>query len=222
MRNATVRALALSILLVAPLLSGCAMLSMPYGIPLEPRQAAPAGKVLLVGEFVLDPPVTQGRVNVTAPRGKHVGVIKVYMSKDLRGRVDLNKATMEPIDEGMDVNMKGLSVVPLDPGTRYIRLGSVIKEAHLRDRSVGPERGGAGMTVDAEFLQLVRDLKLTVPAGAKAVYVGRITYRHDGSRATGVSVSDDYAGAMKELSALGIRGLTPSQVKKSLAVVVGK
>ncbi len=209
-------------LLPALVLAGCATFTMPYAVPLEQKEAAPPGTVLLVGQFVLDPPVKQGPIGVHAPRGKHEGVIKLYMTYDLRGKIDVNKAFGNPVDEGMDVSFSGLSVVPLAPGEHFIRMGSVMKSGVLRTQNMGPTGMAPNMNVEAQFIQLVRDIRIVLPRDAKAVYVGRIVFRHDGRQALGVSVTDDYANAMKDLAGKRIAGLDSKDVRKKLAEVIAR
>jgi hypothetical protein len=113
---------------------GCLVLSMPYGIPLDAGDTPPDDKVLLIGQFVLDPPVEQGPIAAHAPRGTHKGVIKLYMTYDLRGTY------RNAVDDGMDVKFTGLSVVPIASGDHYIRSGSVMTTG-VAGGLIKPHRG---------------------------------------------------------------------------------
>lgn len=57
-----------------------------------------------------------------------------------------------------------------------------------------------------------------VPAGAKAVHIGTLVFTRDGRHVTGLRVRDDFAAAMRDVAGLGVAGLSPRDVVKTLAV----
>lgn len=210
-------------LLLALLVSGCASLSGPFSEPLERGESVPPGKVLLIGNFVMDPPVKQGPLAVRAPRGTHQDVIKLFMTRDLRGSIDMSKAFGNPVDEAMDVSMRGLSAVPLVPGTRYVRAGTVMKRSTVQSNYVAPTphmRTANAATIDAQFVTIVKDIKLDIPANAKAVYIGTIVFKHNGNEVTRVYVRNQYQSAMRELRRLNLSGVSTRNVVKKLAVPI--
>src|SRR6266516_2948938 len=101
--------------------SGCA----PFLGSLKEGESLPDGKVLLVGAVALDPPVEQGTfVNIDV-MGASQGVMRVALTKDLSKKVDLSSALPISPDEVLLMKLKGISCIPLQAGTRYVRLGIV-------------------------------------------------------------------------------------------------
>ncbi len=90
---------------------------------------------------------------------------------------------------------------------------------------MAPAPGG----VDITYIMLYGDVKIVVPAKAKAVYIGTIEYRHDlkntkpnkfGYPPKKVVVKDEYEKAIAELAAMKIPGISSKDVVKKLAVVI--
>jgi hypothetical protein len=205
-------------------ISGCAALTAPLSSSLEPGESVPSDKVLVIGKVVLDPPVEQGEIRgVIAARGTTAGVIKFMVSKDLETSINPNDMIpyMSP-DEIWDMKYPGMSFLPMTPGVRYLRIGQYTTSTHGHQYNTAGSTTGGTLIVDSSYLWLFADIKITVPAGAKAVYIGTLDYSNDGTNATAVRVKDEYAAAMRQLAAMKIPGLTPRNVVKSLAVVVGK
>lgn len=197
----------------------CAMLTVPYGTPIESGGSIPEGKVLLIGEFVLNPPVKA--------RGKDKDVINLYMTNDLRGTIvtdSISGILRNPaMDEGMLVKFTGLSSIALSPGERYIRYGRYMKYNSVSGGYWGSGPGqGSSPTVEEDSIDLVKDIKISLPANAKAVYIGKIIFQHDNSRAIGVKIVDNYEDAMQEFAKLKIAGVKTSDIKKKLAVLIAK
>ena len=198
--------------------AGCA----PFNGSLKEGEALPDGKVLLVGAIALDPPVEQGRLVSIDVRGASRGVIRFALTNDLSKKVDPGTTIPISPDEVLLMKLKGLSCIPLQPGTRYIRMGMLDKSSRYYILAPpGPNGISTGFKgVDVTSLHLVRDLKIDIPDNVKVVYIGTIIFRHDGKRATGVQVRDDFKQAAKELAAMNISGVSSGDVVKKLAQVV--
>ena len=198
--------------------SGCA----PIHASLKEGEPLPEGKVLLVGAIVLDPPVDQGELINYDVRGMSRGVIRFAMTKDLSKKVDMQAMLPISPEEILLMNLKGVSFVPLQSGTLYIRMGimDVSSRASTLTMPTGPGGSAGFKGIDVSSLYLVRDLKIEIPAKAKAVYIGTIVFKHDGAKATGVQVRDDFKQAVTELTAKNIPGIKPKDVVKKLAQVV--
>jgi hypothetical protein len=67
---------------------------------------------------------------------------------------------------------------------------------------------------------MLQNIKVTLPAKARAVYIGTITYKHNGKKATEVTVRDEQEEAMQALAKMRFRGVGPKDVVKKLAVVL--
>jgi hypothetical protein len=113
---------------------------------LEKGQAIPSDQVLVIGKFAIDPPVDQGNIVVQAPRGTHKGVIKMNFGDNADSPLD--KEAMVPFSatEVVDWNIRKTSFVPMPPGTRYARIGTVMLDSQTS--SYGVSRGGAAAPPD--------------------------------------------------------------------------
>lgn len=200
---------------VALVFAGCA----PFHGSLKAGESVPEGKVLLVGAIVLDPPLEQGTLVGYDVRGASRGIIRFGVTKDLSGKVDRQSLATTPFDEVLLLSMKDLSCIPLQPGTRYLRIGIMDQSSHFSIPVVdGGKPGFRG--VDVTSLYLVKDVKIDIPSNAKAVYIGTLVFRHDGSQATSVQVRDDFKQAAKDLAVKSIPGLSAKDMVKKLAQVV--
>lgn len=198
------------------LLSGCAQ-SPAY----KPGAAIPPGKILVIAQLDLLPGVKQGTISKThftigAPAADEV---RMYMSTV--ADVPVNKEAMIPFSqEGatrMNLSFTKPSVVLMDPGVRYIRMGEFTLSANTawRQNAGGEMRGGGNV----RYLTLYGDLKLNIPANAKAVYIGTLQYDHDGVESKKVRVVDNFKNVMKELDEMKF-GISSKDVVKRLAKVV--
>jgi hypothetical protein len=195
--------------------AGCA----PFNGSLKEGEAMPEGKVLLVGSIALDPPLEQGTLVSYDVRGASRGIIRFGVTKDTSKKVDLKSVISMSFDEVFLMNMQGLSCIPLQPGTRYLRVGIMDLSSHYSMPIVdGAAPGARGVEVTS--LQLIKDLKVEIPNGVKAVYIGTLVFRHDGRQATSVQVRNDFKQAVKELATKHIPGLSPKDMVKKLAQVV--
>lgn len=195
--------------------SGCA----PFQHSLKDGEALPDGKVLLVGAVALDPPLEQGEMVHYDVRGASRGVIRFGVTKDLSQKVDMKAMNPLSSDEVLIMNLKGISCIPLNPGTRYLRLGIMDESSHASIPVVINGRPGF-RGIDVQSLYLIKDIKLDLPSNAKAVYIGTLVFQHDGKQATGVRVRDDFKQATKDLAAKQIPGLTSKEMVRKLAQVV--
>lgn len=198
--------------------SGCA----PFRGSLKAGESLPEGKVLLIGAVALDPPVEQGKfVNIDV-MGASQGVMRVALTKDLSKKVDLQAMTPISADDVLLMDLKGLSYIPLEPGTHYIRLGilDISSRGSVLTMPAGPGGSAGFKGIDVSALYLVKDLKIEIPEKAKAVYIGTIVFRHDGREATGVKVRDDFKQAAKDLMTKNIAGIASKDVVKKLAQVM--
>lgn len=205
------------------LLTGCASLSAIYSAPryrsLADTQTPAPGEVLVIGRFVLDPPVEQGVLSYYDPWDSKQN-ISFAMTGDLATPVDLDSTFPVIPDEILLAEYEATSFVPMPPGTRYLRLGSYAITAYCSVQAIGPTGGCRAM--HSESVQLAQDIRIDVPAGADAVYIGTIVFEHDGESGTRAYVRDDFRAALRELDALGIPGINSSNVSKSLAEVVDR
>jgi len=207
-------------MLLALTVSACAMLTAPLSSSLKQGQEMPSNQVLVIGKFVLDPPLEQGSLaGMSAARGTLRGVIKLLLTKDLSRPVKPEDLVPLAPEELIDVKYPGTSFIPLSPGTRYVRLGQYATS--VSGRFVNPATSSMRIA-DVNTLWLYADIRLTIPANAKAVYIGTIVYRHDGYNTAAVAVRDEYADATQQLTAMQLSSIRPKDVVKSLATVVGK
>jgi hypothetical protein len=209
--------LKLFILPIFLLVAGC-ITQLPA---LEPGASAPPGKVLVIAQLELNPAVKQGPMKkahfiVGAPKSDEA---RFYLSTVADIPVDKNAVIPFP-QKGvnqMNLSFSQPSVILMDPGSRFIRLGdfTVSSSTSWRNNPAGEMRGSANI----ESLTLYGDLKIDIPATAKAVYIGTLRYDHNGVESKKVTVVDDYKKAMKELDKMNL-GVSSKDVVKSLAKVV--
>jgi hypothetical protein len=211
------------------LLAAACCVSGQFHGALEKGDEMPQGQVLLIGKFTVEPMVEQGNVVAHAPRGTHIGVIKMNFGDNADNPLDKEALVPFSSTEQMDFNFKKTSFIPLDPGTRFARLGTLMLDSSRY--TYGFSRGGAPAPggVDITYLMCYGDVKITVPQRVKAVYIGTVVYQHDlkntkpnrfGYPSKRVVVRDEFKKAMQDLAAMKIPGITPKDVVKKLAVVI--
>ncbi len=175
---------------------------------LEPGNEVPAGKVLVIGKFAVDPPFESSgkKKKDDAPLDIQIG-----LTFDLSQTI--KEGALYSPDEAISPILYEVFFYPFPPGIRYIRTGQVLKV-------IGYHSGGpaAGKPL-YEVLRAYKNIKLDVPSHAKAVYIGTIIYRHDGNRIVSVAVRDDYSQAMQEMAKMKVPGLKAGDVVKKLATV---
>lgn len=188
---------------------------------LKEGETIPDGTVLLVGAVALDPPVEQGTFVNYDVLGASRGVIRFGVTKDLSKKVDLQAFPPMSFDEALLMEMKGFSFFPQEPGTWYLRVGILDQSSHFSIPVVinGTPRFRG---IDVKSLYLIKDVKIDIPPGAKAIYIGTLVYRHDGSRALNVKVRDDFKRAVQALTEEHIPGVTGRDLVKKLAQVVNQ
>lgn len=210
-------------------LAMAAACSAPFHPALEKGEAVPPGTVLVIGKITVEPMVEQGNIAVQAARGTHVGIIKMNFGDDAAQPIDRDAMVPFSSTEQMDWSFTKTSFIPLLPGTRYARLGTLMLDS--RRYTYGVSQGGSPAPggVDITYLMLYGDVKIAVPNNAKAVYIGTLVYQHDlknskpnrfGYPSKRVVVRDEYDRAMADLAAMKIPGITQKDVVKQLAVVV--
>ncbi len=203
--------------------------SAPFREALDKGAAPPPETVLLIGKITIDPLLEQGNIAVQAVHGTHKGVIKMNFAADAAEPLDKEAFVPFSATEQMDWSFTKTSFIPVPPGTRYARLGTFMLDS--RRYTYGVARGGAPAPggVDITYIMLYGDVKIDVPAKAKAVYIGTIEYRHDlkntkpnkfGYPSKKVVVKDEYQQAMADLAAMKIPGVSSKNVVKKLAKVV--
>jgi hypothetical protein len=214
------------VLLCLAVLYAC---SAPFHDALNKGDALPAGTVLLIGKFTIDPVLDQGNIGVQAVNGTHKGVIKMNFADNADQPLDKDALIPFSASEQMDWSYTKTSFIPVPPGTRYARLGTFMLDS--RRYTYGVSTGGAPAPggVDITYIMLYGDVRIVVPEKAKAVYIGTIEYRHDlkntkpnkfGYPSKKVVVKDEYEKAMADLAAMKIPGISSRNVVKKLAVVV--
>jgi hypothetical protein len=169
--------------------------------PLLKEEAVPQGKVLVIG-----------KVNVSPHFGKETKEEWDYIMMSLND--DLSRS-VNSIDEAIDPSIGKVFYFPLAPGTTFFRVGQIMIPS-------GSRAGVGGSRTTYDVLRMLRDIKVTLPAKARAVYIGTITYKHNGKKATEVTVRDEEEEAMQALAKMHFRGLAPKDVVKKLAVVLSE
>jgi len=162
--------------------------------------SVPDGKVMLLGKVNVSPHF--GKV----PEGERDDIM-MSMNDDLNRSVN-------SIDDAIDPDIGKIFYFPLSPGTKYFRVGQIMVQNGGHTLS----RGYARPTYDV--LRMLRNIKVTIPANARAVYIGTITYKHNDEKVTEVTVRDEQEEAMQALAKMHFRGLGPQNVVKKLAVVL--
>lgn len=210
-------------LILVLLLTGCASLVAIYSAPryrsLADAQLPAAGEVLVIGRFVLDPPVEQGVLAYYDPWDSKQN-ITFAMTGGLETPVDMDALIPLVPEEILLADYGATSFVPMPPGTRHLRMGTYAITAYCSVQEIGPTGGCRAM--HSESVHLVENVRIDIPAGADAVYVGTIVFEHDGETGTRTYVRDEFGSALQELDALGIPGLDSRNVSKRLAEVVGQ
>lgn len=172
---------------------------------LKKGEAIPDGKVLVIGKITVDPPMYKPGER-PAPDDEAQAVVLVGLTNDL------SKAYVEGEfnvpDEAIDPFPEDLFYALLSPGVRYIRSGQVRKPVVFLGHA------------EFEVINFYRNIKIEVPASAKAVYIGTIQYKRNGKKALSVSVRDDYEQAMREFSTMKVPGVKPGDVVKRIAVLM--
>ncbi|ALC16744.1 hypothetical protein DSOUD_1975 [Desulfuromonas soudanensis] len=208
----------LFVVLALLFLSGCGITNFPA---YEAGTAISPGKVLVIAQVDLQPGVEKDK--------SLKGVVMINESKDDEVRLFMSPLAEVPVKKGsffpfspkggstMDLSFIHPSLILMDPGERFVRMGLYTLSASTswRPSSSGQMRG----SVEFKELHLWGDLKLEIPAGAKAVYIGTLRYSHNGVESQKVSVVDDYKKAMVELNKMNLE-ITSKDVVKRLAQVV--
>jgi len=205
--------------LVIVALSGCGMRYMPR---YEQVGAIPPGHVLVVSRVELKPSVKQQKDIEKLFRGQNAikrGEVKFLTSTNVDKPV--KKGSIIPFDVkgGYDFNVsyKGFSFTVMPPGTTYIRRGEVVL-----GRGVKGQVSSGNPNYSFRDLILWGDVKVTIPAGVKAVYIGNLVYEHNGRYGKSMRVKDDYNSAKNALAKQKIPGIKSKDLKKKLASVVKK
>jgi len=167
--------------------------------PLLKEEAVPGGKVLMIG-----------KINVSPHFGKATKEEWDYIMMSMND--DLNRS-VNSIDDAINPPLGKVFYFPVSSGTRYFRVGQVMIPS-------GSRAGVGGSRTTYDVLRMLRNIKVTIPANARAVYIGTITYKHNGEKATDVTVRDEQEDAMQALAKMHFRGLAPKDVAKRLAVVL--
>lgn len=186
-------------------LAGCGS----FTPPLQMGQEVPAGKVLVIGKFMIDPPwYLRGKKPEPGEKPENMQNIMVAMTRDLSK--ELTEKTFFKADMNLDITLYESFYYAIPPGTMYIRKSQVMRPLRWTNAM------GATMF---DVLIFMRNVKLDIPANAKAVYIGTILYKHDGKRMLSVSVQDEYGQMLRDLPSMKIPGLKSGDVVKKLAVI---
>jgi len=189
--------IALCLAVLVSLLPGCGS----FVQPLLKGDAVPEGKVLMIGKVIVSP---------------HYGKV----SKDERDFImmsmndDLNRS-VNSIDDAIDPDLGKVFYFPVSVGTKYFRVGQIMIPN-------GSRIGAGGSRTTYDVLRMLRNIKVTIPAKAHAVYIGTITYKHNGEKATEVTVRDEQEEAMQALAKMHFRSLAPKDIVKKLAIVLNE
>ena len=172
---------------------------------LKKGESVPDGKVLVIGKITVDPPVYKPGER-PAPDDEAQAVVLVGLTNDLSK--PFKEGAFNVPDEALDPFPEDLFYALLSPGVRYIRNGQVRKPVVVLGHA------------EFEVIDFYRNIKLEVPARAKAVYIGTIHYKRNGKKAVSVSVRDDYEQAMQEFARMKVPGVKPGDVVKRIAVLM--
>ena len=191
----------------------------------------------LIAHLSFSPQVEQGQLQFVELSDHSVkGVMMFSFFPDLReidwdkkdnpgfgGMASIVFGGVEEGWEGTAIKQKGVSVIPFDRGTHYIRRGTFMINSYCR-QSVIVGQGSSMRCTDyvSEGIDMRRDLKIEVPEGAYAVYIGKLVISHNGKRATSVKVVDAYDQALAALRKEPVPGLDLAKVQKRLAVLLPK
>jgi len=183
---------------LALLLTGCGS----FVEPLLKGEAVPEGKVLMIGKVIVSP---------------HFGKVdkdeKDYIMMSMND--DLNRS-VNSIDDAIDPDIGKVFYFPVSPGAKYFRVGQIM----VPNGRYTVAKGGAKPNYDV--LRMLRNIKVTIPAKARAVYIGTITYKHNGEKAIEVTVRDEQEEAMQTLAKMRFRSVAAKDVVKKLAVVLSE
>lgn len=189
--------------LVSSLLGAAACSS--FSPMLKKGEAIPAGQVLVIGKITVDPPMYKPGER-PAPDDEAQAVVLVGLTHDL-SKPYADGALNVP-DEAINPFPEELFYALLSPGVRYIRNGQVRKPVVVWGRA------------EFEVIDFYKNIKIEVPANAKAVYIGTIQYKWNGKKALSVSIRDDYEQAMREFSSMKVPGVKPGDVVRKIAVLM--
>jgi hypothetical protein len=191
-------------------LASCAM--PPHFNVIESGQPLPPGQTILIAKFQLNPFLEQGDLPVyagKAARKRGEMFVMIYPDRD----TPYKQGAMIPLPLAAaisaNVNFLTTSFLPLPPGDRYIRYGTL-------DQSVKGFFDGRKHTTTMYTLDLVGDVGLEIPSSTKAVYAGTITWHYQTGE---ITVKDEFEAAMKDLDKAHISGLTRADVAKRIARV---
>jgi hypothetical protein len=150
------KAIVFAFFLLSVVVVGC---GPSYTEAIKKGEDVPAGKVVVVGKVLLEPPFeTTGRKKLDDPPLD----IMMGLSFELDDRINQ--------DELIDPNINETFFFPLPPGRRYIRLGQAMKVVGHNIADGRPIY---------EVLRMHKNIKLDIPQKAKVVYIGTIIYHHD-------------------------------------------
>lgn len=187
-----------SIAVMLPFFFGCGS----FVKPLSTGEAIPEGKVLLIGKVIVSPKF--GKVK----EGER-DYIMMSMNDDLNRSIN-------SIDDAIDPDLGSVFYFPVSPGVKYFRVGQIMIPSGVRAAPGGDSR------TTYDVLRMPRNIKVTIPAKARAVYIGTITDKHNGEKVKDVSVRDEQEEAMQALAKMRFPGFGPKDVVKKLAVVLGE
>lgn len=208
-------------LILVLVLSGCAAIIATYSAPkyrsLADGQVPAPGEVLVIGNFVFDPPVRQGVLNYYDPWDAKQNIY-FALTENLDTPVDLEAIIPIVPEEILLAEYGTTSFAPMPPGTRYLRMGSYTITSYCSAEVIGPQGGCRAM--HSEYVTLAENIRIDIPAGAAAVYIGTIVFEHDGETGTRTHVRDEFRSMLAELDSLGIPGIDSRNVSKQLAEIV--
>src|SRR3990172_6524823 len=122
--------------------------------PLLKGEAVPEGKVLMIG-----------KVNVSPHFGKATKEEWDYIMMSMND--DLSRS-VNSIDEAIDPAIGKVFFLPVSPGTKFFRVAQIMIPS-------GSRAGVGGPRTTYDVLRMPRNIKVTIPAKARAVYIGTST-----------------------------------------------
>lgn len=204
-------------------LTGCGVTYLPR---YEQIKAIAPGQVLVVSRVEVRPGVKQQKDIEKIFAGRNaIKRGEVHFLTSPNADKPAKKGAMIPFDvKGgfeFNVSFKDFSFTVMPAVTSYIRRGDItVGKQNAAYSSSGGVTQGAHMSFRDVYLW--GDVKFTIPAGAKAVYIGTLVYDHNGRYSTRVRIKDDYKNAKRALEKQKIPGIRGKDLKKRLARVIRK
>ena len=207
---------AISLLLLT---ASCAF---PYYKPYQPEISVPPGYAIVISKIQLSPKIVkkfEGNFKQIGTNLPKDGEIAMFTNPNIEK--PLRKSVVNPIPlvgtKQMNISYDDFSYHIMPVGTHYLRYGLLTYGSYNCGTSGSVGTGTRGHTCSRE-LRVFGDVKFEVPENTKAVYIGTLSYEHDGEMSSKVTVKDESGKLKKALKK--VKGINGRDVKKSLGKVI--